>query len=158
MIDSLVSNGGGSYTFTDSAPPATTDEYRVKLTDANGSVTYTNVVALIYTVSEPAVTSAITVFPNPTNGMINLTIGQTNNANNNLAVQSIALAATTNTSSTTYNIRIVNISGTTIKSAVSSSGSWQDNVSNLSAGTYIITVIDNGTSNKLVGRSTFVKL
>jgi hypothetical protein len=157
VIDSLVSNGGGSYTYTDSAPPATTDEYRVKLTDANGSVTYTSVVTLLYPATEPTVTNAITIFPNPTNGMINLTIGQTSNTNNNLAVQSIALTPTASVSSTTYNIRIVNISGTTIKSAVSSSGSWQDNVSNLSAGTYIITVIDN-SSNKLVGRSTFVKL
>lgn len=155
-LDSLVSNSGGSYTFTDKTPPATPDEYRVKMTDAGGTVSYSNVVTLLYSVSTPVATSAITIYPNPTNGMINLTIGQNNGAGGTLAVQSIvSLAASP--SATSYNIRIVNISGTTIKSAVSSTGSWQDNVSALSAGTYIITVIDN-SNNKLVGRSTFVKL
>jgi hypothetical protein len=158
VLDSLVANGGGSYSFTDNTPPAAADEYRVKITDASGTVSYSNVVTLLYTVSAPIVKSAVTIYPNPTNGMINLMINQNNNTGNNLVEQStVALAASTNTGTTSYSIKIVNISGTTIKSAVSSTGSWQDNVSALSAGTYIITVVDN-SSNKLVGRSTFVKL
>ena len=157
-LGSLVSSSGGSYSFTDKAPPAASDEYRVKVTDGNGEVSYTNVVTLLYSDNAPAVISAISVFPNPTSGMINLTINQNNNSDSNLAVQSTAtFAASSSGNAASFNIRIVNISGTTIKSAVSSTGSWQDNVSTLTAGTYIITVVNTST-NKLVGRSTFVKL
>jgi hypothetical protein len=158
VLDSLVSCSKGSYSYTDNNPPAASDEYRVRVTDASGTISYSNVVTLNYSVSAPAATSAISLYPNPTNGVINLMINKNSNSGNNLSVQSTAtFAASSNTGTTSYSIRIVNISGTTIKSAVSSSGSWQDNVSNLSAGTYIITVMDN-TSNKLVGRSTFVKM
>jgi len=56
-----------------------------------------------------------------------------------------------------YSIKIVNIKGITVKSANASSASWQDNVSSLAPGTYIVQVTSN-SDNKLVGESTFVKL
>ena len=158
VIDSLTSSNAGSYSFTDNAPPATTDGYRVKITAANGTITYSNVVMLLYSVNAPPAINALSIYPNPTSGMINININQADNSGGTLVTQStVALAASSTTNTGSYNIRIVNISGTIIKSAVSSTGSWQDNVSNLSAGTYIVTVVSNN-NNKLVGRSTFVKL
>ncbi len=158
VVDSVRSNSLGTYSFTDSAPPAASDEYRLKVTDAIGATTYSNVVTLLYSVNAPSVTNPLSIFPNPTSGMLNISINQPDNSVGNLVTQSTAtLAASPINNTGTYNIRIVNISGKIIKSAVSSTGSWQDNVSNLTAGTYIITVINN-SNNKLVGRSTFVKL
>lgn len=158
VIDTLVSSGAGNYNFTDNAPPATTVGYRVKITAANGTISYSNVVMLLYSVNAPPAANVLSIYPNPTNGMLNIKINQNENPDNNLVTQStVALSPGSVTGTTSYNIRIVNISGTTIKSAVSSTGNWQDNVSNLSAGTYIITVVNN-SNNKLVGRSTFVKL
>lgn len=158
VIDTLVSSGAGSYNFTDIAPPATAVGYRVKITAANGAISYSNMVMLLYSVNAPPLVSALSIYPNPTNGMLNIKINQNESPGNNLVTQStVALSASSIAATTSYNIRIVNISGTTIKSAVSSTGNWQDNLSGLSAGTYIITVVNN-SNNKLVGRTTFVKL
>ena len=58
---------------------------------------------------------------------------------------------------TSYDIKIVSISGAVVKTAISSSTNWQTNLANLSPGTYIIQVV-NQKDNSLVGKSTFVKM
>jgi hypothetical protein len=47
--------------------------------------------------------------------------------------------------------------GLIVKTANSSQPSWQDNVSNLLPGTYIIQVVNN-YDKSLIGKSKFVKL
>jgi hypothetical protein len=162
VLDSLISTGLGSYSFTDKTPPAASDKYRLKMTDLNGTVSYSNVVTLPYGNSGNTIAGNITIYPNPTSGTINLEIIQNGSIESTvLADQSIgataSLAAAVNNTSTLYSIEIINISGKVIKTATSATSSWQDNVAALSPGTYIITVINN-SDNKMVGRSTFVKL
>jgi hypothetical protein len=156
-LDSLVSSGLGNYNYIDKNPPEASDRYRLKMTDLNGTITYSNAVALMYSNSVNTISGAISIYPNPTRGVINLSISQNENAAPTLAVQSFGATAPAIASQALYSIRIVNVSGATIKSATSATATWQDNVAALSPGTYIITVVNN-SSNKLVGRSTFIKL
>jgi len=160
VVDSTISGGLGGYTFTDKTPPEASDQYRLKITDLNGTVSYSNVVTVMYGNTVNTISGAISIYPNPTNGVLNLSISQGESSGPNLGVQSFGTASAlpaNNSNSSTYSIRIVNTSGATIKTATSSTATWQDNVAALSPGTYIVTVISNN-NNKLVGRSTFVKL
>lgn len=159
-LDSLKSTGAGSYSYIDNNPPAATDEYRLKVTDLNNAVTFSNTITLIYGNATKAITGNISIYPNPSSNTINLTINQAGNGSSTstLATQSagpfLSLAATTNT---LYSINIVSTSGAIIKTGMSSTTTWQANIVSLLPGTYIITVINNN-DKKLVGRSTFVKL
>jgi trimeric autotransporter adhesin len=164
-LDSLASTGAGTYSFTDKNPINGTDAYRLKITDVNNSVSYSNVATLTFdntTPVETASNNSISIYPNPSNGVINLAINTGNNSAagaqtpqaNSLTHSFATLPASTNDS---YDIKIVNITGTVIKTALSSSANWQANVSSLSPGTYIIQVINNN-DKKVVGKSTFVKL
>ena len=162
IIDSLVSTAVGCYSFTDVNPPVASDDYRVKVTDRSGVITYTNVITLIYGSAANIIAGDISIYPNPSNSMINLSINQGGNSSiNSATIQSTGLS-TSNASGTSvlnvsYNIKIMSISGLVIRSATSSNAVWQDNVASLSPGTYIIAVINN-LNSKLVGRSTFIKL
>jgi len=164
MLDSLSSNGGGAYTYVDKSPMSGDNLYRLKIQDMNGAITFSNVVSIedeTTTTAAPDV-SVVNIYPNPSNGVINLSINptggsmpsggnlQTSSVEQNLAVSKSAIAST-------YAIKIVNIKGIVVKSATSSSASWQDNVSSLAPGTYIVQVISN-TDNKVVGKSSFIKL
>lgn len=161
VIDSLLSNGTGNYTFTDKTPPQASDQYRLRTTDFNGTVSYSNVITLIYSETTNTISGNITLYPNPTNGVITVNItggSQTGLPATNLALQSIEPTSTTAAApATAYTVRIVNVSGIIVKTAASSGGNWQDNVSALSPGTYIISVTNNSTG-KMIGKSTFVKL
>jgi hypothetical protein len=106
--------------------------------------------------------SNLSIYPNPSSGLINLDIkDNSTTASGGLQTQSVGstrgLAAASLNGSSSYAIKIVDIKGAVVKTAVSSSGSWQDNLSSLSPGTYIVQVIDN-SKKTLVGKSTFVKL
>ena len=165
-LDTLTSDSAGTYSYLDNAPPVAEDRYRLKITDFNGVVTYSDVATLMYatntgtTVAE----SNINVYPNPVSSVINLSIKA---ISNNVAVtfplqqtNGLTTFSTTNTTSTasaSYDIKIINITGSVIKMATSSDAAWQDNVSNLSPGTYIISVTNNADKS-LVGRKTFVKM
>ncbi|MDR3693254.1 hypothetical protein [Mucilaginibacter sp.] len=159
-LDCLKSSASGNYSYTDNNPPAASDEYRLKITDLNGAVTFSNTVTVIFGNTTKLITGNISIFPNPTSNMINIAInqGSNNNSASTLTTQStssfLSLAANTNLS---YSINIVSISGGIIKTVTSSAAIWQGDIVNLLPGTYIITVINNN-DKKLVGRSTFVKL
>jgi len=49
------------------------------------------------------------------------------------------------------------MTGSVVVTGNSSSASWQDNVSTLAPGTYVIQV-NNNKDNSLVGKSVFVKM
>jgi hypothetical protein len=97
----------------------------------------------------------IIVYPNPASSFISLTVtlNAFNLASNSLTLQTPG----TTTSSPTYGVKIINITGAVVKTETFSSVEWRTNVSNLSPGTYIIQVVNND-NNSLVGKSTFVKL
>jgi len=155
-LDSLTSSGIGSYSYTDKTPPAASDLYRLQITDLNGTVTYSNVVTLIYGNSANTITGNVSIYPNPTSSVINIQI-MPGNASSQSSLTTESLAPESVAATGVYNISIVNTAGMTIKSASSSAATWQDNVAALSPGTYIVTVT-NSLNNKVVGHTTFVKL
>ena len=163
VLDSLSSNGSGLYSFVDKRPMDGTDLYRLKIKDMNGVITYSNIVAIDNGSTIAAQESnTLNVYPNPSNGYINLAINTGNgNVSSGGGLQTSALqagfAALKPGKASTFDIKIVNIRGVVVRSATSSSATWQDNVSSLAPGTYIVQVINNG-DNKVVGKSTFVKL
>jgi len=163
-LDTLTSTGAGSYTYTDKTPITGSDLYRLKVVDLNGTITYSNIVTLSFVSQAAQAEAAIAVYPNPSNGIINLAINP-NGGNSTPTVTTAAQGtasvrsyATPNTASAAnYAIKIINIRGAIMRSAVSSSTTWQDNLTSLSPGTYVVEVVNNG-NNRVVGRSTFVKL
>jgi len=155
-LDSLTSSGIASYSYTDKTPPAASDQYRLQITDLNGTITYSNVVTLMYGNSANTITGNVSIYPNPTNSVINIQI-TADNGSSQSSLSTDSLTPESATSTTVYNISIVNTAGMTIKTASSSAATWQDNVAALSPGTYIVTV-KNGANNKVVGHTTFVKL
>ena len=162
-LDSLKSTGSGTYSYTDNTPPVATDEYRLKSTDLNGTVSFSSTITIIYGNVTNTITGNISLYPNPTSNIINLAINHNgnNSSTNTLVTQangtSISLAESATNTSPVYSIKIINISGSIVKTATSSAATWQENIASLSPGTYIITIVNNN-GNKLIGRSTFVKL
>jgi len=165
-LDSITSDGSGVYSYIDKTPIDGTDKYRLKITDMNGAISYSGIVALSIgsTNTTQAETNNISIYPNPSNGLINLSI----NPNGSNTVSSASQTTQTNglvhsfaaipaTFAASYDIKIININGSVIKTASSVSASWHDNVSSLSPGTYIIQVVNNADKT-LVGKSTFIKL
>jgi hypothetical protein len=158
-LDSLVSDGSGTYNFIDKNP-LSVNMYRLKMTDLNSAITYSNVVTLQYSnVSNDIASSRISVYPNPSRGVIHLAIDNiltTTVSGTSQSTGSTILAVGTN-GVQNYGIKIISITGTVVKNTTSSSANWQDNVSNLAPGTYIIQVTNN-SDKSLVGKSTFIKI
>jgi hypothetical protein len=151
-LGDVSSNSSGKYSYTDSSPLKPQDLYRLKITDLNGTVTYSDIVTVMYSNAGTLANSGIVIYPNPTNSMVNLTV-----------IQPLA-AGTVNSQSTTtvvtnpmFGIKVVSSNGLLIKSATSSSNSWKMDVSVLIPGTYVIQVINTHT-NSIVGQGSFVKL
>jgi hypothetical protein len=139
ILNQFISSALGTYSYTDKTPPTATDQYRLKITDLNGSVTYSNVVTLLYNTIATTIPGSISVYPNPASSTLNLAITQTDS------------------NPAPYNIQIINITGRVVQTTSTSQPDWQGGISNLVPGTYVIQVIANHNSS-LVGRSTFIKL
>jgi hypothetical protein len=149
VLGGFVSSAMGTYSFLDKHPVWTsTNKYRLKLEDLNGTISYSNVITLTYSNSdkdfEENNDNNISVYPNPATNNINLTILK----NNNIKLNNIK---------SIYDIKITNIYGSVVKNAISSQDSWQSDISNLMPGTYFIQVINNNDKST-VGNSKFVKL
>jgi hypothetical protein len=167
VVGGMPSSAQGTYSFVDKNPQSGTDQYRLKLVDLNGTVTYSKVVTLLYSdLSNNIVGSNISIYPNPSSGIINLAIARNGVASASTLTNASTLKAFTSTptlvslpvsTTASYSIKMVSITGSVVKTATSSSANWQDNVSSLVPGTYIIQVINN-TDNSVVGKSTFIKL
>ncbi len=162
VLGGFVSNALGTYSLTDKNPQPNTNKYRLKIEDINGTITYSNVVTLDYSNGDNSAVSNINVYPNPATNYINLAITPKNSLTSNLsALQALnitpGLANHQNTNMQSYSIKIISITGTIIKTVLTSLSDWRDNVSGLTPGTYIIQVTNNN-DNSIVGKSTFVKL
>jgi len=154
VLGGFASDDLGTYSFLDKTPAAV-NQYRLKLEDLNGAITYSNIVTLMYAnTNNTLAKSAISVYPNPAKGVLNLTINpgfSPTSANPGTGPGSLLGP------NALYTIKIVNITGSVIKNASTELQDWQTDVSDLMPGTYVIQVSNNG-SNQLVGRTTFVKL
>ncbi|QEC63317.1 hypothetical protein FRZ54_12265 [Mucilaginibacter ginsenosidivorans] len=157
VLGGTPSNATGVYNLWDTSP-ASKDMYRLKIEDLNGNITYSNVVTLMYTENVNGIAkSNISLYPNPAKSTINLTINAAFGSSQKISQSGIGmtnLAATPVTS--VYNIRIVSSTGGLMKTATTTQTNWQNDVSRLLPGTYILQVVDN--NNNLVGETTFVKL
>jgi len=67
----------GTYSFLDENPPVASDMYRLKIQDLNGSISYSNIITLIYGNSNAVAAANINVYPNPSSSVLNLAIKQT---------------------------------------------------------------------------------
>ncbi len=153
VLGGFASANMGTYSFLDKTPAPAANQYRLKLVDLNGTISYSNIVTLMY--ANAIAGSNISVYPNPASNTIHLAINATSNLSNG---QTIVLnPGAGHTPATTYSIKIVSVTGSVIKTATSTSPNWDDNVGSLLPGTYFIQVMNNH-DNTEVGKSTFVKL
>jgi hypothetical protein len=145
VVGGYLSSSEGTYSLPDKNPPVATDLYRLKLEDLNGAITYSNVIALKYsTLNDNANNSAVNIYPNPAVGTINIAIIK----------NSITVVTAPNPS---YSIKITNSTGKILKTINTTHDTWQDNVSYLLPGTYVVDVTNNSDNTK-VGQGKFVKL
>ncbi|MDF2433096.1 MAG: trimeric autotransporter adhesin, partial [Mucilaginibacter sp.] len=157
VIGGVASSAQGTYSMVDKNPLLTAANlYRLKLVDLNGTVSYSHVVTVMYGNLTNTIAGNIKVYPNPSNGPINLSI-TSNNSLSTFHPGSTSIPVTPNTSSISYAIKIIDVNGSVIKTATSTSANWQADVANLTPGTYIIQVLNN-SDKSLVGKSTFIKL
>ena len=137
LIDTLTSNGLGNYSFNDTQPCYGTSFYRLKMTDFNGTITYTMPVTVSY--NKDQTDAGISMYPNPATNQINIVVNQT--------IQPIRKG---------YRIIIYNTSGIQVLSGRTSTSTWLGNLTSLSKGTYLVKVAtDDGNTN--IGSSKFVK-
>ncbi len=162
ILGGFASTALGTYGFLDKNPAVTADQYRLKLEDLNGKITYSAIVTLIYG-NGNTIANNISVYPNPASSVINVAIDKNSNVPsvNLTPLQTGSMASSLATvpakSSPSYSIKIISITGSVIISATSSSQNWQNSIGNLAPGTYIIQVT-NSSNNAVVGKSTFVKM
>ena len=139
IIGSLTSTGAGTYSLVDPEPQKGSNWYRLKSEDYNSTITYSNIVNEQFQDNGNDKSSRLTLYPNPAVNTINLTI------------------APKSSDKTTYGIRISNGTGLVVKYATISDVNWQNNISELLTGTYLIEVVDN-KDNSIVGQTKFVKM
>ncbi|MFI5159897.1 MAG: putative Ig domain-containing protein [Sphingobacteriales bacterium] len=154
-LEGFTSNSLGSYSFLDTAPE-TANMYRLKMVDLNGTVTYSNIVTMLYANNNSSIVkNNIMLYPNPAQSTINLTINAVNPTSANPAVGSESNAAFA--TGTGYTIKIMNSAGVVVRTTTTTQQTWQTNVNALLPGTYIMQVVKN-SDNSLVGKGAFVKL
>ncbi len=145
VVGGMASSSQGTYSLLDRTPIVAADQYRLKMQDLNGAITYSNIVTLLYSnLSNNLVKNSLNIYPNPATSTVNLAIVQNT-------------IAASNNNNTTYNITITGNNGAVVKTDVTSQTNWQGNVHNLLPGTYVIQVVSN-KDKSLVGESKFVKL
>ena len=131
-------------------------------------ISYTNTATLIYGSTAALTAGNLIIYPNPSAGMINLAINQTGVSQavsypqpGLSPIQAYSatpvLAAGAVKDASSYNIKIINVTGEVVKVATSSSANWQANLNSLTPGTYIIQVVNN-KDKSLVGKGTFIKM
>ncbi|HVW15423.1 MAG TPA: T9SS type A sorting domain-containing protein [Mucilaginibacter sp.] len=136
MIGSVSSDGSGSYSFTDKAPAAGSNLYRLRQQDINGSITYSAPVDVKFATGS---TVALNLYPNPAVNTINVSFVPKSQDN------------------TTYNVSITNSAGLVVANARISGTNWQGNINNLLPGTYLVNITNN-KDNQLVGQTKFIKM
>jgi hypothetical protein len=125
--------------------------------DLNGTISYSRVITLNYENLDQLAANPVSLYPNPTKSMINLTINSIS-ANGSKNSPGLAVNEKSNsTANSNYNIKIMNSSGLIIRSELTRSTTWQTDVKNPLPGTYVMQVYD-ASNNSLVGKGTFVKM
>jgi len=138
-IGTLNSNGAKNYSLSDQAPVQGLNQYRLKQIDLNGDFTYSKIVPVMFAnKTQSAISSIMSLYPNPATDVINAKMKIDNNSSFN------------------YKISITNSEGRIIATATSSQSNWQNNVAAFIPGTYIMQVV-NSRDNSVIGFQKFIK-
>jgi len=157
LIGGFTSASVGTYNLMDNNPLSGTDEYRLKMVDVDGNITYSTVQSVSYS-NSTASTNNITVYPNPATTTLNLVISNAGTAPGySQLVSSISALLTAAGKSDLYSIMIVNNLGAVVMTAQTTQLNWQTDVSSLTPGTYIIQVVQRSVKG-VIGQTTFIKL
>ncbi len=160
-LTAFISNRQGTYSYVDKSLLVSTYQYRLKIEDFNGIVSYSNVVTLLYgSLSTPIAVNSMVVYPNPAGSTINIAINPNSTTPSNASnFQANSIPSNLNAINNvqSYGIKITNSTGSIIRAATVTQTNWQNNIDNLTPGAYVIQVINNN-NNSIVGKSTFIKL
>lgn len=158
VIGGFVSDGSGRYSLVDKNPVNnSTNWYRLKLEDQDGTISYSKAIALVYGKASSG-NNSVNVYPNPATSTVNLSITPGLSANL-ISVQSTNAAAgqPLQTANPVFGIKIVSSNGYVMKTTTTTQQTWQTDVSGLMPGTYFIQVINNNDKS-MVGKASFIKL
>jgi hypothetical protein len=133
---SVQSDSAATYTYVDQHPVNANNIYRLAQNDITGDITYSAPVTIGY--SSTSSNGSLTVYPNPSKGIINVSVNSGN------------------TSTGGYMADIYSTSGTLIKHETVTAATWSDDVSAFDLGIYIIQVKDS--NGKLIGQAKFSKI
>jgi len=151
ILGGYASSAQGNYSFLDQHPEQGANMYRLEMADLNGTITYSNVVTIMYGSSASLVKTGISVYPNPARSIVNVSVPT------GFSPVTPAISIVKPATGSSYDIRISSIIGSTMKEVTINQQSWQTDVSALIPGTYIITV-SNNKDKSVVGQAKFVKL
>ena len=119
VLGGATASNAGNYSILDKNP-ANQNLYRLKQVDINNVVSYSKNIPVGYANLSNNLTKAnITLYPNPTSDLVNVTIDTPN--------------------AESYDILITNSAGVVIQQVTSQQAQWQSNVSNFLPGTYYMT-------------------
>jgi trimeric autotransporter adhesin len=133
-LDSLQSNGSGSYSYIDKAPLSGMNYYRLLQNDPYHQVSYSGVVSIDEN-NGVADSSPFTVYPNPATSVLNIQLTNPNQAN--------------------VTIRVTNMMGRVVINRSSAAANIKQEVSSLQPGDYILQVID--ANQNVIGTKKFIK-
>ena len=135
-IDSLQSNGSGSYPYFDMNPVTGKNIYRLAQYNIDGVASYS--AALIIPFNTPSIGALLSVYPNP--------------AQDQITVDFTSLVPS---QTATYNVNIYNSMGASVMQKSVTASSLTQDVSSLKPGTYIIQILNvNGAP---VANTKFIK-
>jgi len=133
-IDSVQSNGSGTYTYLDKAPAIGNNTYRLAQNNIDSLTSYTNPLNILY---DGTTSGIINVYPNPAHESITVNFNSVT------------------TTPDTYLGSIYNATGELMIQKTLSNNSWTQDVSSLKPGAYIVKV--KSSNGNPIGNSKFIK-
>lgn len=134
-IDSLQSNGSGSYSYTDPSPATGNNIYRLEQIVME-QVSFAGPVTVNF--SSQAANNGFSIYPNPSKSVINVSV------------------TTSSASSHSYLAKTYNLLGQMVDHRPVSDNSWSQDVSGYKEGVYIIELTT--TAGDVVGKAKFIKV
>ncbi|GAB2695117.1 hypothetical protein GCM10027037_18470 [Mucilaginibacter koreensis] len=141
-ISQLQSDGRGNYSYLDRFPTKGINIYRLQQNDDEGKSTYSATASVMFGADGKSSTThdAFTVFPSPAVSQITIHLNQDVLSFNGQ-----------------MQVRVYNGNGNTVINQLMSGNDWNQDISRLLPGSYVVEVTDKGTGASL-GRRLFIKL
>jgi len=138
LYSTQSTNGTNTYSYVDLHPDMGNNRYRLLQNDVNGRITYSDTVNINYN-KVPLNFAGLTVYPNPSNSIINIIYANANSSD----------------SAPKYTVDIFNAIGTFIKHESVNGNSWSEDISAYKLGVYVLQLKDS--SGNLVGQTKFIR-